>query len=216
MKHSICENIKQISAEIKNTQLVVVSKYRSLKELQEVYDCGNRDFGENRVQELVEKYEKMPKDIKWHAIGHLQTNKVKYIASFVHLVHAVDSLKLLRKLNQEAEKNNRVIDFLFQLHVAQEESKYGIPPVQFNSLLENKEILEFKNVRCRGIMGMATNTDKVSVVRNEFKELYSIYTEHQQIQHWDILSMGMSGDYKIAIEEGSTTIRVGSKIFNVD
>ena len=169
MKHSICENIKQISAEIKNTQLVVVSKYRSLKELQEVYDCGNRDFGENRVQELVEKYEKMPKDIKWHAIGHLQTNKVKYIASFVHLVHAVDSLKLLRKLNQEAEKNNRVIDFLFQLHVAQEESKYGIPPVQFNSLLENKEILEFKNVRCRGIMGMATNTYKVSVVRNEFK-----------------------------------------------
>lgn len=216
MKHSICENIKQISAEIKNTQLVVVSKYRSLKELQEVYDCGNRDFGENRVQELIEKYEKMPKDIKWHAIGHLQTNKVKYIASFVHLVHAVDSLKLLRKLNQEAEKNNRVIDFLFQLHVAQEESKYGIPPVQFNSLLENKEILEFKNVRCRGIMGMATNTDNVSVVRNEFKELYSIYTEHQQIQHWDILSMGMSGDYKIAIEEGSTTIRVGSKIFNVD
>ncbi len=216
MKHSICENIKQISAEIKNTQLVVVSKYRSLKELQEVYDCGNRDFGENRVQELVEKYEKMPKDIKWHAIGHLQTNKVKYIASFVHLVHAVDSLKLLRKLNQEAEKNNRVIDFLFQLHVAQEESKYGIPPVQFNSLLETKEILEFKNVRCRGIMGMATNTDNVSVVRNEFKELYSIYTEHQQIQHWDILSTGMSGDYKIAIEEGSTTIRVGSKIFNVD
>ncbi len=214
MSHTICENIKQIKDEIGNTQLVVVSKYRNLEELQIVYDCGHRHFGENRVQELVDKYESLRKDIKWHVIGHLQTNKVKYIAPFVHLIHSVDSLKLLRTINKEAKKNNRIIEFLFQLHVAQEETKYGLKPSSLLPILNSDEYHEMNNVKCRGIMGMATNTEDVKIVEREFNELHTIYSSQKDQNEWNILSMGMSNDYQTAVKSNSTMIRVGSKIFN--
>ena len=214
MSHTICENIKQIKDEIGNTQLVVVSKYRNLEELQIVYDCGHRHFGENRVQELVDKYESLRKDIKWHVIGHLQTNKVKYIAPFVHLIHSVDSLKLLRTINKEAKKNNRIIEFLFQLHVAQEETKYGLKPSSLLPILNSDEYHEMNNVKCRGIMGMATNTEDVKIVEREFNELHTIYSSQKDQNEWNILSMGMSNDYQTALKSNSTMIRVGSKIFN--
>ena len=139
MNHSICKNIQEIEEEIGNTQLVVVSKYRSLEELEKVYSCGHRHFGENRVQELVDKYETLPKDINWHVIGHLQTNKVRYIAPFVHLIHSVDSLKLLKTIDKEAEKSDRVIDFLFQMHIAQEDTKFGLSDYELKGILENEE-----------------------------------------------------------------------------
>ena len=214
MSHTICENIKQIKDEIGNTQLVVVSKYRNLEELQIVYDYGHRHFGENRVQELVDKYESLPKDIKWHVIGHLQTNKVKYIAPFVHLIHSVDSLKLLKTINKEAKKNNRIIEFLFQLHVAQEDSKFGLKPSDLLPILNSGEYHEMNNVKCRGIMGMATNTEEVKIVEREFNELHTIYSSQKDQNEWDILSMGMSNDYQTAVKSNSTMIRVGSKIFN--
>lgn len=210
---SICENIQQIKSEIGNTQLVVVSKYRSMDELREVYDCGHRDLGENRVQELVAKAEEMPKDVNWHAIGHLQSNKVKYIAPFVHLIHSVDSFKLLRKIESEAEKNNRVINFLFQIHIADEESKFGLSATELNDIFNSDEYRSMKHVKCRGLMGMATNTEDDEKVALEFRSLKDIYLKYQTDQDLDTLSMGMSGDYNIAIEEGSTMIRVGSKIF---
>lgn len=213
MSHSICKNIKQIKDEIGNTQLVVVSKYRNLKELQIVYECGHRHFGENRVQELVDKYEHLPKDINWHIIGHLQTNKVKYIAPFIHLIHSVDSLKLLKVINKEAEKNNRSIEFLFQLHVTSEETKYGLKPFELKSLLNSEIYKDFKYVKCRGIMGMATNTDNKLVVEREFNQLNSIFNAYKIENGWDTLSMGMSNDYGIAVKSHSTVIRVGSKIF---
>lgn len=214
MSHTICENIKQIKDEIGNIQLVVVSKYRNLEELQIVYDCGHRHFGENRVQELVDKYENLRKDIKWHVIGHLQTNKVKYIAPFVHLIHSVDSLKLLKTINKEAKKNNRIIEFLFQLHVAQEETKYGLKPSSLLPILNSDEYHEMNNVKCRGIMGMATNTEDVKIVEREFNELHTIYSSQKDQNEWNILSMGMSNDYQTALKSSSTMIRVGSKIFN--
>lgn len=214
MSHTICENIKQIKDEIGNIQLVVVSKYRNLEELQIVYDCGHRHFGENRVQELVDKYENLRKDIKWHVIGHLQTNKVKYIAPFVHLIHSVDSLKLLKTINKEAKKNNRIIEFLFQLHVAQEETKYGLKPSSLLPILNSDEYHEMNNVKCRGIMGMATNTEDVKIVEREFNELHTIYSSQKDQNEWNILSMGMSNDYQTALKSNSTMIRVGSKIFN--
>ncbi|MBT8327954.1 MAG: YggS family pyridoxal phosphate-dependent enzyme, partial [Bacteroidia bacterium] len=139
MLHSICENIKQIEQEIGNIQLVVVSKYRSLDELQEVYNCGHRSFGENRIQELVQKEKELPKNIKWHAIGHLQRNKVKYIAPFIHLIHSIDSLKLLQVVNNEAIKNNRVINFLFQIHIAEEDSKFGLTPIELDEIIHSDE-----------------------------------------------------------------------------
>lgn len=216
MSHSICENIKQIKDEIGNTQLVVVSKYRSLAELEEVYACGHRHFGENRVQEMTEKYEELPKDIHWHAIGHLQTNKVKYIASFIHLIHSVDSLKLLKVINKEAVKNDRTIPYLFQVHIAQEESKYGIQPDDLSTFIANEELQKLENVKCRGLMGMATNTDNVDEVKREFGLLKTLYDTHKDKENWDTLSMGMSGDYLHAIEEGSNLIRVGSKIFTIE
>ena len=192
----------------------MVSKYRNLEELQIVYDCGHRHFGENRVQELVDKYENLRKDIKWHVIGHLQTNKVKYIAPFVHLIHSVDSLKLLKTINKEAKKNNRIIEFLFQLHVAQEETKYGLKPSSLLPILNSDEYHEMNNVKCRGIMGMATNTEDVKIVEREFNELHTIYSSQKDQNEWNILSMGMSNDYQTALKSNSTMIRVGSKIFN--
>lgn len=213
MSHSIRENIKQIQSEIGNTELVVVSKYRSMQELQEVYDSGHRHFGENRVQELVEKYEALPKDIKWHVIGHLQTNKVKYIAPFVHLIHSVDSFKLLKTIDNEAKKIDTVISFLFQLHIATEDSKYGLSSAQLAQILGSKDYKSLKNVKCIGLMGMASFTEDQQQVKGEFDFLKSTYDKYGNDNDWSILSMGMSGDYTIAVSSGSTMVRVGSKIF---
>ncbi|MEY2925160.1 MAG: hypothetical protein RLZZ337_1710 [Bacteroidota bacterium] len=213
MSHRICENIKQIEQEIGNVQLVVVSKYRSLSELQEVYTCGHRAFGENRVQELVDKYEVLPKDIEWHVIGHLQSNKVKYIAPFVHLIHSVDSFKLLQAINKEALKNERTIPFLFQMHIAQEESKFGLSAEELDDILKSSEYLDMKNIECRGLMGMATFTENEQQIRDEFSGLTTLFNIYKSEQNWNTLSMGMSGDYALAIQCGSNMIRVGSKIF---
>lgn len=213
MSHSIHENIKLIQSEIGNTELVVVSKYRSLSELQEVYDSGHRHFGENRVQELVDKYTELPKDINWHVIGHLQTNKVKYIVPFVHLIHSIDSLKLLKAINKEAEKAGRVIPFLFQLHIAEEDSKYGLSNADLGNILSSDEYRLLTNVMCKGLMGMATNTDNKQQIADEFDALKSLYDVYAVHQNFDTLSMGMSGDYTIAVSKGSTMVRVGSKIF---
>ena len=213
MNHSICKNIQEIEEEIGNTQLVVVSKYRSLEELEKVYSCGHRHFGENRVQELVDKYETLPKDINWHVIGHLQTNKVRYIAPFVHLIHSVDSLKLLKTIDKEAEKSDRVIDFLFQMHIAQEDTKFGLSEYELKGILENEEYSSLYNVRCKGLMGMSTNTQDNNQVTSEFTALKATYDMYATEYNFDILSMGMSSDYLVALANGSTMIRVGSKIF---
>ena len=213
MNHSICKNIQEIEEEIGNTQLVVVSKYRSLEDLEKVYSCGHRHFGENRVQELVDKYETLPKDINWHVIGHLQKNKVKYIAPFVHLIHSVDSLKLLKTIDKEAEKSDRVIDFLFQMHIAQEDTKFGLSEDELKGILEIDEYSFLNNVRCKGLMGMSTNTQDNNQVTSEFTALKATYDMYATEYNFDILSMGMSCDYLVAIVNGSTMIRVGSKIF---
>jgi hypothetical protein len=213
MHNNIRKNITQIEQEIGNTQLVVVSKYRSLEELKEVYSSGHRDFGENRVQELVEKHEQLPKDIHWHVIGHLQTNKVKYIANFVHLIHSIDSLKLLKEVNKQAKKCDRIISFLFQMHIADEETKFGLSKDTLLTILDSPEYQAMTNVKCQGLMGMATNTEDNNQVTQEFNSLNSQFEEYKAIQEWDILSMGMSGDYIQAVSSGSTLVRVGSKIF---
>ena len=215
MSHSICENIKQIEQEIGNTQLVVVSKYRSLPELQEVYDFGHRHFGENRVQELASKYGNLPKDIQWHLIGHLQSNKVKYIAPFIHLIHSIASLKLLKEVNKEAKKHQRVIPFLFQMHIAQEETKFGLFKTELDEVLHDPEYTNLTHVSCKGLMGMASNTEDIDQVKKEFDYLSSLYIGWKDKHHFDTLSMGMSGDYLTAIAAGSTLIRVGSKVFSV-
>ena len=210
---SICENIQQIKSEIGNVKLVVVSKYRSLGELEQVYDCGQRDFGENRVQELASKARELPVDIRWHMIGHLQTNKVKYISEFVHLIHAVDSLKLLKKIDSEAEKHQRKIHFLLQLHLAQEDSKFGLSPKQLHELLNSEDYHSLTHVSCKGLMCMASNTSNQAQISAEFAELKELYTKNNP-GDWTTLSMGMSGDYPLAIAQGSNCIRVGSKIFD--
>lgn len=212
--HSICENIKQIKQQFENVELVVVSKYRNLDELQAVYDCGHRDLGENRVQELVSKAEVLPADIRWHAIGHLQTNKVKYIAPFVHLIHSVDSFKLLKIIDKEAQKAGRVIPFLFQIHIAEEETKFGLSIEELEVILSSEEYALLNNVKCKGLMGMATNTNDQEQVASEFKGLRSLFDKHAKALDWDTLSMGMSSDHALAIRNGSTMIRVGSLIFN--
>lgn len=214
MHNNIRKNITQIEQEIGNTQLVVVSKYRSLEELKEVYSSGHRDFGENRVQELVEKHEQLPKDINWHIIGHLQTNKVKYIANFVHLIQSIDSLKLLKEVNKQAKKCDRIIPFLFQMHIADEKTKFGLSKDTLLIILDSPEYQAMTNVKCQGLMGMATNTEDNNQVTQEFNSLKSQFEEYKALQGWDILSMGMSGDYIQAVSSGSTLVRVGSKIFN--
>ncbi len=214
MHNNIRKNITLIEQEIGNTQLVVVSKYRSLEELKEVYSSGHRDFGENRVQELVEKHEQLPKDIHWHVIGHLQTNKVKYIANFVHLIHSIDSLKLLKEVNKQAKKCDRIIPFLFQMHIADEETKFGLSTDTLLIILDSPEYQAMTNVKCQGLMGMATNTEDNDQVTQEFNSLKSQFEEYKALQGWDVLSMGMSGDYIQAVSSGSTLVRVGSKIFN--
>jgi len=190
--------------------LVAVSKTKPMEDILELYNLGHRDFGENYVQELTEKNEKLPNDIRWHFIGHLQTNKVKSITPFIYLIHGVDSLKLLKEIDKQAEKNKRVIDCLLQVHIAQEETKFGFDETELLGL----ELNQFRNVRIKGLMGMASLTEDINKIRIEFKSLKILFeklkTKHPELS---ILSMGMSADYKIAIEEGSNMVRIGSLLF---
>ena len=200
----------------KNITLVAVSKTKSVEEIKELYDLGQRDFGENYVQELAEKQLQLPKDTRWHFIGHLQSNKVKQIASFIHLIQSVDSLKLLREINKQAQKDNRVIDCLLQIHIAQEETKFGLDENELDQLIHTNsdELHKLKNVTITGLMGMASFTDDMEKVRKEFKYLKSLFNKFRtQNSELRTLSMGMSSDYPIAIEEGSTMVRIGSLIF---
>jgi pyridoxal phosphate enzyme (YggS family) len=208
---SIASNIERIKSEIPETAtLVAVSKTKPNEAILEAYNGGQRIFGENKVQELAQKYEDLPKDIEWHLIGHLQTNKVKYIAPFVHLIHAVDSMKLLKEINKQALKNNRVINCLLQVKIAEEESKFGLTTTDTDELIDNKEAQQLAGVNIVGLMGMSTNTTDENQVKKEFNSLHQFHNNYPQLT---VLSMGMSGDYKLAIEEGSNMIRVGSTIF---
>lgn len=189
--------------------LVAVTKTKSKSVIEEAYQAGQRDFGENYVQELVEKEERLPKDIRWHFIGHLQSNKVKYIAPFVHLIHGVDSFSLLKEINKQAKKNNRTINCLLQIYIAQEESKFGFDVAEVNQLLNSNELKSLENIEIIGVMGMASNTEDQEQIRAEFKSLKTIADQFQL----SVISMGMSGDFAMAIEEGSTMIRVGSLLF---
>lgn len=216
---SIRNNLFEVKANLpEDVLLVAVSKYHPVEALQEAYDAGQKVFGESHVQELVGKHEVLPKDIIWHFIGHLQTNKVKYIAPFISLIHAVDTMKLMKEINRQAEKAGRVIDCLLQMHIAQEETKFGFAPDELKAMLADGEWKEMKNVRIVGLMCMATNTDDDEQVRSEFRYARSIFdsikAEHfAQDAGFKHLSMGMSGDYPIAVEEGSSMVRVGSRIF---
>lgn len=203
---------------IENVSLIAVSKTKPASDIQTLYDTGQRAFGENKVQELVEKYEVLPKDIEWHLIGHLQSNKVKYIAPFVHLIHGVDSFKLLKEINKEGGKCKRIIPCLLQFHIAQEETKFGFSFEEAQEMLESNEFVELQNVAIYGVMGMASFTENENQIHEEFQTLHNYF---QLIKshyfkfnpEFKELSMGMSGDYKIAMEEGSTLVRVGSTIF---
>ena len=216
---SITENYKKIKENIpENVKLVAVSKTKPIENILELYNANCLIFGENKVQELCAKQEQLPKDIEWHHIGHLQTNKVKYIAKFVYLIHAVDSFKLLKVINKEAKKNNRTINVLLQMHIAQEQSKFGMTASEIETILQSEELKLLKNIKIVGLMGMATNTDDTSLVRNEFKSLKNFFTLFKEKYfNSDVdfkeISMGMSSDYLIAIEEGATIVRVGSSIF---
>lgn len=208
---SIPENIKEIKSQIpNNVTLVAVSKTKPVEALLEAYSSGQKDFGENYVQELVDKQNELPKDINWHFIGHLQSNKVKYIAPFVYLIHGVDSLKLLNEINKEAIKNNRIINCLLQLYIAKEETKFGLNFEEAAELLNSKEFSEFKNISIKGFMAMASNTNDVEQIKSEFRSLHVFKNKYP---NFPTLSIGMSSDYEFAIKEGSTLIRVGSKIF---
>ncbi len=209
------EKYKSIINELDGkANLIAVSKTKPIEDIQALYDLEQRDFGENYVQELVDKYETLPKDIRWHFIGHLQSNKVKYIAPFVHLIHGVDSLSLLKEINKQGLKNNRIIDCLLQVHIAKEETKFGFDTHELGEL---HELHELKNVHIIGLMGMASFSSDENLVRKEFKNLKDIFDSITQLStinyQLSTLSMGMSSDYKIAIEEGSNMIRIGSLLF---
>ena len=213
------ENLQKIQKETpKGVTLVAVSKTKPNSEIEKLYNIGQRIFGENKVQELVDKHDLLPKDIQWHLIGHLQTNKVKYIAPFVSLIHSIDSFKLLKEVNKEGKKNNRIIPCLLQFHIAEEDSKFGLSMDDANEILSSKEFIEMKNISIEGVMGMATFTDDTNQVSSEFRTLESYFNVLKSHYFkfndgFKEISMGMSGDYKLAIEEGSTMVRVGSSIF---
>ncbi|MFK7949266.1 MAG: YggS family pyridoxal phosphate-dependent enzyme [Saprospiraceae bacterium] len=208
--------IKQLKP--KNVTLVAVSKTKPNEAILEMYHEGQRIFGENKVQELTAKHEALPKDIQWHAIGHLQTNKVKYIAPFVTMIHSIDSLKLLKEVNKRAKQNDRTIDCLLQMHIAEEDSKFGLDKHEVKALLESDVYQNFENIRIVGVMGMATFTNDIQQVRQEFQNLKSIFDDlklsfFNNNPSFKEISMGMSGDYELAIEEGSTMVRIGSLLF---
>ena len=209
------ENYKSIRAELGDKVLLVaVSKTKPVEDIKALYDQGQRDFGENYVQELVDKQPQLPGDIRWHYIGHLQSNKVKYIAPFVHLIHGVDSFKLLKEINKQAQKQNRVINCLLQVHIAQEETKFGLDETELDALLVELNNSPLQNIAINGLMGMASFTEDLNKVRTEFKELKRLHDKVKgKLPRASILSMGMSSDYKIAVEEGSTLVRIGSLLF---
>ena len=217
---SIAENIKSLKKETEliNVTLIAVSKTKPVEDVLEAYNTGQRLFGENMVQELVEKYEQLPKDIEWHLIGHLQSNKVKYIAPFISMIQSVDSLKLLQEINKHAEKHNRIIDCLLQVYIADEETKFGLGFDEVIELLRSEEFAALKHVKIRGLMGIATNTDNEKQIKDEYYELKTFFDGIKQSffrkdKSFDTLSMGMSSDYKVAIEQGSNMVRLGSTIF---
>lgn len=217
---NIAENINTLRREMQgySCRLVAISKTKSDEEIMEAYKAGQRIFGENKVRELADKYERLPKDIEWHMVGHLQTNKVKYIAPFIAMIHSVDSLKLLNEINKQAGKYDRVIPCLLQVHIAEEETKYGLSKEELFSLLAPRSLSDLENVRIAGLMGMATFTTDEEKIRKEFRYLKSIFDEaserfkHPRIAMTEI-SMGMTGDYQIAMEEGSTLVRIGTAVF---
>lgn len=217
---SIRENLHFIKSTLPaHVTLIAVTKTQALDKLLEVYDAGHRIFGENKVQELVEKQEALPKDIEWHLIGHLQSNKVKYIAAFISLIHSVDSLKLLQEINKQAEKNNRIINCLLQIYIADENTKFGLSFSEAEELMHSDELSGLKNIKITGLMGMATNTSQKEQIANEFRSLKQFYDKARSILAFNVelnnLSMGMSSDFSLAIENGSTLVRVGSSIFGV-
>lgn len=216
---SIQQNLLNIKSSLpENVTLVAVSKTKPVSDLMEAYNAGQRIFGENKIQEMAEKWEAMPKDIEWHMIGHVQTNKVKFMAPFVSLIHGVDSLKLLEEINKQAQKNNRIIDCLLQIYIAEEESKFGLYEKELDEILSSATFQELKNIRIVGLMGMATFTDNQNQIKKEFTHLKSIFdalTAKPKTQNLEpkTISMGMSGDYSLAIDCGSTMVRIGSSIF---
>ena len=217
---SIQDNLHSIKAKLpENITLVAVSKTKPVSDLMEAYEAGQRIFGENKIQEMTEKWEVMPKDIQWHMIGHVQTNKVKYMAPFVSLIHGVDSLKLLQEINKQAQKNNRIIDCLLQVYIAEEESKFGLDEEELNEILEFVQDAknEMNHIRIVGLMGMATFTNNQNQIKKEFSRLKTIFDSYSNLNkkncQLNTLSMGMSGDYALAIECGSTMVRIGSSIF---
>lgn len=216
---SIQQNLLNIKSTLpEHVTLVAVSKTKPIPDLMEAYNAGQRIFGENKIQEMVDKWEQMPKDIEWHMIGHVQTNKVKYMAPFVSLIHGVDSLKLLEEINKQALKNNRIINCLLQIYIAEEESKFGLDEEELSALLSSPAYKKMKNIRIAGLMGMATFTDNQNQIKKEFTHLKSIFDglsdrDGLQSVSMQTLSMGMSGDYQLAIACGSTTVRIGSSIF---
>ncbi|MDJ0646526.1 MAG: YggS family pyridoxal phosphate-dependent enzyme [Flavobacteriaceae bacterium] len=212
---SIADNLKHILATLPEyVTLVAVSKTKPAATILEAYDAGHKVFGENKVQELVEKYEQLPKDIEWHMIGHLQRNKVKYMAHFVHLIHGVDSFKTLKEINKQGAKHGRVIKCLLQARIAQEETKFGLTFEEIETILGSKEFQDLENIKIAGLMAMASFTDNEAQIRSEFSSLHSFYQKlNTQYPTLEVLSIGMSGDYQLALENGSTMIRVGSAIF---
>ena len=222
---SIKENLLQIKSSLPpHVTLVAVSKTKPIPHLIEAYNAGQRIFGENKIQEMTEKWEQMPKDIQWHMIGHVQTNKVKYMAQYVSLIHGVDSLKLLQEINKQAAKHNRIIDCLLQIHIAEEQTKFGLDEKELNEIFPSKEFKALQNIKITGLMGMATFTDNQTQVKKEFQHLKTIFDKLVTLSavegqpetrnlKLETLSMGMSSDYKLAIECGSTMVRIGSSIF---
>ena len=219
MSFSIAENLNKIKKTIpEDVSLVAVSKTKPIQDLKKAYDAGQRVFGENKVQELREKQPQLPDDIEWHMIGHMQSNKVKYIAPYISLIHGVESLKLLEEINKQALKNNRIIKILLQFHIATESTKFGLQLKEAKEMLDSDEYKRLENIEVSGVMGMASFVENESQIRQEFSKLKSIFEELKSnyftsAESFNTVSMGMSGDYPIAIEEGSTMIRVGSSIF---
>lgn len=216
---SITKNLTEIKSQLpSHVTLVAVSKTKPVADLMEAYNAGQRIFGENKIQEMTEKWEQMPKDIEWHMIGHVQTNKVKFMAEYVSLIHGVDSLKLLQEINKQAKKHNRVIDCLLQIHIAEEETKFGLDEEELNHILTSDDFKSLENIRIVGLMGMATFTENQNQIEKEFNHLKTFFDKLNTIPFTqnlkpNILSMGMSGDYQLAISCGSTMVRIGSSIF---
>ncbi len=217
MSSLIAENIQLFKNALPDkVTLVAVSKTKPVGDILEAYEAGHRDFGENKIQEMADKFEALPKDIRWHMIGHVQGNKIKYMAPFVHLVHGIDKAKRLKELDKEARKNDRIIDCLLQIHIAKEDSKFGFDEAEAEEVLANNPAEKYPNVRIRGLMGMATFSDNEQEVRNELRGLSQFFRKlkaNLDLSNFDILSMGMSGDYQLAIDENSTMVRIGSSIF---